>query len=100
MRKLITIAGIAVSPLALGLLSTAPASASTPDPAVWIGSPINGHWPTATGCAGAIYPSDSCSLPTVHHTVYYSSFDWGTTVDDWAADDQGVVPGERVMLYA
>jgi hypothetical protein len=77
-----------------------PATASTPDPAVWVGSPGNGNWPNTAGCAGATYPSESCSLPTVHHIVYSSTFDWGTTIDDWAADDQGVVPGERVMLYA
>jgi hypothetical protein len=75
-------------------------SASTPDPAVWIGSPVNGTWPNTAGCAGAGYPSDACSLPTVHHTVYSSSFDWGTTINDWAADDQGVPAGRRVMLYA
>lgn len=79
---------------------SAPASASTPDPAVWVGSPVNGNWPNTAGCAGATYPSASCSLPTVHHIVYSSSFNWGTGIDDWAADDQGVSPGERVMLYA
>jgi hypothetical protein len=103
MRKLITAAGIAASALTLGLLSAAPATASTPDPAVWVGSPVNGTWPNTAGCAGATYPSPpngDCSLPTVHHITYYSTFDWGTTIDDWASDDQGVVPGERVMLYA
>jgi len=39
-------------------------------------------------------------LPTVHHIEFYSSFDWGTGIDDWAADDQGVVQNEPVMLFA
>jgi hypothetical protein len=100
MRKLTAAAAVIMAAMVPALLSMPPAAASTPDPAVWIGSPVNGTWPNKAGCPGATYPSDSCSLPTVHHIVYYSTFDWGTGIDDWAADDQGVTPGERVMLYA
>jgi hypothetical protein len=76
------------------------ASASTPDPAAWVGSPINGAWPDTNGCAGAAYPSSNCSLPWVHHITYATSYDWGSGVNDWAADLQRVNAGQRVMLYA
>ncbi|MGO4341547.1 hypothetical protein [Pedococcus sp. 2YAF34] len=90
--------GLLLTPV---LVNPGLAAASTPDPAVWVGSPVNGRWPNRDDCAGAVFPSDLCSLPTVHHAVYPSSFDWGTSWGgDWAADDQGVYAGERVMLYA
>jgi hypothetical protein len=95
--SLLLVAGIAGGEV---ITTADPAAASTPDPAVWIGSPVNGTWPNTDGCAGATFPSADCSLPTTHHTVYSSAFDWGWTVSDWAADDQGVAPGQRVVLYA
>src|SRR5262249_55169083 len=70
MWSVFTVAALVTSIASL----SASASASTPDPAVWVGSPVNGTWPNTAGCAGATYPSDSCSLPTVHHIVYYSTF--------------------------
>lgn len=71
---------------------------STVDPAVWIGSPFRGTWPNTVGCAGASYPSSSCSLPSVHHIVYYNPV--GGYLDDWAADFQSVSAGTSVYLYA
>jgi hypothetical protein len=77
---------------------TTAAHASTSDPAVWVGSPFSGNWPNSDGCAGAVYPSDNCSLPSVHHIVYYNPV--GNFLDDWAADFQGVSAGTSVYLYA
>ncbi len=80
----------------MGMISSA--HASTADPAVWLGSPFSGNWPNSAGCAGAVYPSDQCSLPYVHHIVYYNPV--GNYLDDWAADFQGVSAGVGVYLYA
>jgi hypothetical protein len=81
--------------------TTESASASTPDPSAWVGSPITGTWPDSQGCAGAGYPSTTCSLPWVHHVTYTSVYDWGTGANDWAADLQGVVPNATpVVFYA
>jgi hypothetical protein len=68
--------------------ATAPVSSA---PLVWIGAPFHGTWPNTAGCAGAQYPSDQCSLPSVHHIVY---------LGDWAADLQSVATGTPVVLYA
>lgn len=84
--------------VAATLLMQTPAMASTADPAVWVGSPFNGNWPNSSGCAGAVYPSDTCSLPSVHHIVYSNPV--GGFLDDWAADLQGVSAGTSVTLYA
>ncbi|GAA3449690.1 hypothetical protein GCM10018962_15230 [Dactylosporangium matsuzakiense] len=55
-----------------------PAHASTPTPAVWVGAPFEGNWPTGD------------SLPAVHNRAYGG---------DWAADL--VAPqGTPVYLYA
>lgn len=98
-RRLTAAFAVLVTYLAALFATADSAAASTPDPAVWVGSPVSGAWPNTDGCSGASYPSSACSLPTVHHAVYQSSFDWGSGLSDWAADDQGVSPGQRVMLY-
>lgn len=72
-----------------------PGGTATTDPAVWIGSPFNGTWPNLDGCP-ATYPSPDCSLPSVHHILYYN----GAYLDDWAADLQSVSYGTGVYLYA
>lgn len=97
--KLLVRLGIVVAiftALAMGV--TRPAYASTPDPAVWVGSPFSGSWPNSSGCVGAVYPSNQCSLPSVHHIVYYNPV--GNYLDDWAADFQGVSAGTGVYLYS
>jgi hypothetical protein len=73
-----------------------PASAHAAHPAVWIGSPLQGRWPTAAGCAGASYPSANCSLPTAHHSFSYGDPYPG----DFAVDLQGVPANRVVRLYA
>lgn len=82
---------------AAGSVATAgTAEASPPTPAAWFGSPLAATWPTEDGCAGATYPSDTCSLPATHHIVYLSA---NGEVGDWAADLQNVEAGQQVKLY-
>jgi hypothetical protein len=70
---------VAVLVFLLGCVGlAAPAGAATI--AVWVGSPVNGHWPTNTD-----------SLPANHHIVYGG---------DWSVDLQGVGAGQSVYLYA
>ena len=79
--------------LTAGLLGLAsPASAA--DPGVWVGSPMSATWPDASGCAGAVYPSSSCSLPSVHWWLARAP------QGDWSADLQSAAPGTPVVLYA
>lgn len=77
----LTVVGLAVS-----------AQARAADPAVWIGSPIDGRWTDSRYCSGAKYPSGSCSLPSVHHTAYLGTKAWAT--------DLQVSSGSGVYLYA
>ncbi|MFP5346457.1 MAG: hypothetical protein ACLGIA_05470 [Actinomycetes bacterium] len=94
--------GTAAAVLALvvaSLLTVVGPAAAGQGPArtpVWVGSPINGRWAVWDGyCPGAVYPSDYCSWPTVHH-----SFSNGMPyVGDWAAD-LGVGAGQPVNVYA
>jgi hypothetical protein len=70
---------IAVFVFLLGCVGlAAPAGAATI--AVWVGSPVDGHWPT-----------NSDSLPASHHRPY---------LGDWSVDLQGVGVGQPVHLYA
>ncbi len=79
-------------------------SASANDlPAIWIGSPVNGHWPTNEYHSGTwdcylstTYPSDKCSLPYAHHSFSYGD----PYVGDWAADLQGVTTSTPVKVFA
>lgn len=97
--KLFALLGV-IAVIFAGLVvgTTRSAHASTADPAVWVGSPFNGNWPNSNGCPAA-YPSDTCSLPSVHRIVYYNPV--GGYLDDWAADiGQGLPAGTGVYLYA
>ena len=71
-----------------GVPSCAPAKA---DPAVWIGSPVDGFWTSSDYCPKA-YPSAWCSLPTSHHTSFLGA-------NAWSVDLQ-VSAGKPVYLYA
>jgi hypothetical protein len=78
-------------------------TASATDPAVWIGSPVEGHWPANEYKNGqwdcylsTTYPSDSCSLPYAHHSFRYGD----PYVGDWAADLQGVSTSTPVKVFA
>ncbi len=100
-RRVLELVVAALILIGVPALTTTPASASTPDPAIWIGSPVYGSWPSTAGCAGAVYPSASCSLPTVHHIAYATSYNWGTGLNDWAADLQSVTANSTpVRVYA
>lgn len=72
------------------------ASAATARTSVWVGSPAQSTWPTASGCSGARYPSANCSLPSVHHTFFYGDPYRG----DVGWDLQNVANGQEVRLYA
>jgi len=61
----------------------------TEDPAVWVGAPFAGNWPSATDCAQAEYPSMDCSLPAKHWTPYGG---------DWSAD-MPQSAGTKIHLY-
>lgn len=98
--KLLAVGVLSVAATSTAIATSAPLTfASTPDPAVWVGSPVQGTWPNSVGCP-ATYPSAKCSLPSVHHIAFSTTFDWGTTKSDWAADLQSVPEGRRVVLYA
>ena len=79
-------------------------SASASDlPAVWVGSPVNGHWATNEYHNGTWdcylstkYPSDNCSLPYAHHSFAYGDPYPG----DWAVDLQGVTTSTPVKVFA
>lgn len=79
------------------LMDATSADAGPPRTPVWVGSGLDGTWPGADGCAGARYPSASCSLPAAHHT-----FAWGGEryKGDFAFDQQSVTAGVGVTLYA
>lgn len=76
-------------------VTAAPASAAPARSAVWVGSPLAGTWPDASGCAGAVYPSANCSLPFAHHT-YTNGMPYR---GDWGSDI-GASAGQAVRLYA
>jgi len=88
--------------LASQLVIAVPGASAADLPAVWIGSPVNGHWPTneyhgAWDCyLSTAYPSDRCSLPYAHHSFYYGDKYLG----DWAADLQGVTTSTPVKVFA
>jgi len=73
---------------------------STNLPAVWVGSPLaDAMWSESAGCAGAVFPSTACSLPSVHH---YST---PASNADFAVDIQqrrggAPIAGQAVTLYA
>src|SRR4051812_38394254 len=94
--RITTVVAVLLIAVMAQINGTVTASASTPDPAVWVGSPFAGTWPNEDGCPDD-YPSDTCSLPSVHHIVYTNPV--GGYLDDWAADLQGVSPGTPVVLY-
>jgi hypothetical protein len=77
--------------LVAGALSVT-SQASAADPAVWIGSPIDGRWTDSTNCRGAKFGSSLCSLPSVHHIAYLGSKAWATDLE--------VGSGAGVYLYA
>ena len=79
------------------LVGVTNAHAGPPRTPVWVGSALDGTWPGADGCAGARYPSATCSLPTAHHT-----FAWGGERyrGDFGIDQQSVGAGAGVTLYA
>jgi hypothetical protein len=78
---------------AIAALAVAPHQAVTaPDPAVWIGSPINGRWTDAVDCVRVDYPTPKCSVPTVHHTPFLGR-------NAWAVDLQ-VAEKNSVILFA
>jgi hypothetical protein len=89
---------VMVLTLVAGFLTVNPAPAEAGGPAVWVGSPVNGRWPTADGCSGSggQYPSATCSLPRAHHTFFFGMPYRG----DWGVDLQGVSAGNSVRLYA
>lgn len=97
--KSVRISRYAALPLG-ALIALSMVGASTPaptansvaaDPAVWIGSPIEGRWTDSQGCKGAKFPSSSCSLPTVHHNYFVGGNSWAT--------DLQVGKGASVKIY-
>lgn len=98
-RKVILLAAVmAAVSAALLLVGVAPASART-DAEFWIGSPVDGHWASSSGCP-ASFPSRRCADPR-YHAVEYSSLA-GTSRDRTWAVDLGGSPldeGTGVYLY-
>ncbi|SEP29515.1 M23 family metallopeptidase [Trujillonella endophytica] len=97
MKMATTALALLVASLGGSIATAAPADAAPARTAVWVGSPIEGTWPTSDGCSGsgARYPSDDCSLPTAHHT-----YQWGMPyTGDWGIDI-GASAGQAVTLYA
>lgn len=90
LRWLVAIAAVIVA------IPVSPANAGVARTPVWVGAPLAGIWPTADRCAGAAYPSASCSLPSAHHTFRWSNAYPG----DWGYDQQRVTAGAAVRLYA
>jgi len=92
-RRIIMAGAMAAAALIVGGLQALPSQASTL-PAVWVGSPLQATWPNADGCAGATFPSSTCSLPSVHWWLARAP------QGDWAADLQHVSRGQGVYVYA
>jgi hypothetical protein len=80
---------LAAAIAAMAVLAIAPQASAHHLPAVWIGAPAAGHWPSASGCvAGRVW--SGCSLPSGH---------WTPVRGDWAVDLR--IPGNQsVYLYA